>query len=97
MMPAESPHHGRTDNGTGHQIPVPRKFPHGLKPVADYISSLGMKMGQALCHNLSPQGRICSALKFTDTRFRRTTASDACLHLQDLHWIFQRDLRTWRG
>ena len=41
MMPADSPHHGRTDNGTGHQIPVPTKFPAGLKPVADYIAGLG--------------------------------------------------------
>lgn len=45
MMPSNSPHHGRTNNGTGHQIPVPRKFPRGLKPVADHIHSLGMKFG----------------------------------------------------
>jgi|EP01047_Picozoa_sp_COSAG01_P088432 alpha-galactosidase len=45
MMPADSPHHGRTDNGTGHQIPVPRKFPQGLRPVVDHINSLGMRMG----------------------------------------------------
>jgi hypothetical protein len=41
MMPADSPHHGRADNGTGHQIPVPTKFPAGLKPVAEYIAGLG--------------------------------------------------------
>ena len=45
MMPADSPNHGRTNNGSGHQIPVPHKFPEGVKPVADYINSLGMKLG----------------------------------------------------
>ena len=30
---------------SGQLVPDPRKFPHGIKPVADYVHSLGLKFG----------------------------------------------------
>eukprot|EP00038_Savillea_parva_P019610 m.28089 g.28089 ORF g.28089 m.28089 type:complete len:758 (-) comp4481_c0_seq1:102-2375(-) len=35
----------RADNGAGPQIPNPQKFPNGMRVVADYIHSKGLKMG----------------------------------------------------
>jgi alpha-galactosidase len=45
MMPACDDGSCRTNNGTGHQIPVPHKFPHGIKAVADYMHARGLKFG----------------------------------------------------
>jgi hypothetical protein len=35
----------RPDGGQGAQIPNPEKFPNGMRPVADYIHSKGLKLG----------------------------------------------------
>ena len=35
----------RPDGGKGPQVPNPEKFPHGIRPVADYIHSKGLKIG----------------------------------------------------
>lgn len=32
-------------DSTGHQVPDPRKFPHGMRFLADYIHGLGLKFG----------------------------------------------------
>lgn len=37
--------HSRSNGGAGPQVPDPVKFPQGMRPVADYIHSKGLKLG----------------------------------------------------
>lgn len=39
----------KTRNATGHLQPDPTQFPHGLKPVADYLHSKGLYFGLYTC------------------------------------------------
>lgn len=39
----------RERDGDGNLVPDPEKFPEGIKPVADYVHSLGLKFGMYSC------------------------------------------------
>lgn len=45
-------HPTRNDNGT--LVPFAQFFPDGMKPVIDYVHSLGMKVGGDRCANAQP-------------------------------------------
>lgn len=42
----------RERDGNGRMVPDPEKFPHGMKYVADYVHSLGLKFGMYSCSGL---------------------------------------------
>ena len=39
----------RERDENGHLVPDPEKFPHGMKAVADYVHSKGLKFGMYSC------------------------------------------------
>ena len=49
-------------NENGHLVADPKKFPHGMKAVADYIHDKGLKFGMYSCAGTPPVPDIREAL-----------------------------------
>jgi alpha-galactosidase len=58
--------HADTRDSTGKPVPDPKKFPHGMKYVADYIHSKGLKFGIYSCAGNMTCGRRFGGYKYEE-------------------------------
>ena len=59
----------RERDGNGRLVPDPEKFPHGMKYVADYIHSKGLKFGMYSCAGYLTCAGYPGSYEFPEIRF----------------------------